>query len=642
MPTDSSNPSNYSSLSKNYRTTWKGRLFYPTGNEQDRQTSTNSNTEDVNEWSSQESDVDAYNPVATDRTEHRATIHNSSPLAQTILPSYREDITIDLAALMSPIDDAQFGLDSFGPFNITPKNKAGESTSVQATPTTAQSMLDILSATNAEDTSQCHQREQYDIYCNMDGKPEQKAGTEQGNISNSLESDVHDSTASPCERLESDLNTFESRTWTKGKDDSEQRTIWRRHIRASSTSSDSSTSSTSSTESFSSDSSDSSQTSPISGVSFFSSPPKTFAAATIESSTSSETALSTNTIKVPSSMMTMLPASNRREKETSYSFSTTSPVAPPSENPGSERTDTGFTRPSLPATGTTHANPKALMLKRMAYIHTLKKLRERERRPFQHAVLLQLVLLQLRQGITNNQCEEIGDFYTSMWTAHFPAKWGVSSLTAPGQCQSYVQQTLLQGLQRGQSENGLNQAKTTAPQSSKDAKTKRSFISSIQSRIQFSKASNGASVSSSVSSNVMEPVSDSGATSTSPAYYLSPPLASSCVNRANSTAFKDRFPLLRTPPYPLINLDEKDPFPLAPASHRTVSATTVSGGAPSICVGYGVDKDGQADLDQHEAVRPSPTIIIPKLYEGTGSAPGYTGGWFLDIPSIYGDSCDRF
>ncbi|KAG0329274.1 hypothetical protein BGZ99_002823 [Dissophora globulifera] len=311
----------------------------------------------------------------------------------------------------------------------------------------------------------------------------------------------------------------------------------------SSDSSVSSTDSSSSESSDSSDSSDSSEPSPISGASFFSSipssPPAVTTAATVTAphakTSSSGSRLKSSGIKISASFLMLLPNSGGRDKSNPSSPSTTPPLTPPLEQPD-KLSKEGTTLPSkaswVPMISTAAraiskrttttvapmADPRALILKRIAYIHTIKKLRERERRPFRHAVLLHLILVQLRRfGVANHQCEEIAEFYTAMWAVQFPASSGGNGgpldmantmMTAAAPHRQTLVQLQRQQIQLQKQHPQQAPSQVVAPASapegsgstgSKEVKPKKSLLFSIYNRGQSSV--NGISSSSSSSSS---------------------------------------------------------------------------------------------------------------------------------------------
>ncbi|KAG0207161.1 hypothetical protein BGX33_006965 [Mortierella sp. NVP41] len=397
-----------------------------------------------------------------------------------------------------------------------------------------------------------------------------------------------------------------------------------------STDSDSSVSLTDSDSSDSDSDSDSdSSLSPVSGASFFSSVPTTPAptpvpmpASVPKSSNFSAALMKSGGIKIPSSLMTLLPSGSTKSKTIPASPSTTPPVSPPLahvEAVTKQMANGPFGRPP-PGVVTGLADPRAMIVKRLAYIHTLRKLREREKRPFRHAVLLHLVLLQLRRGLTNRHCGEVAEFYVAMSATQFPPRLEIASAMMMAQ----QQRTKLQQQQQMLSQPLLSQIPVPSPASStiesvqesmipvrssskttpipvtgtsgdKGPKSKRSLVFSLQSR----KAQNSTAGSSSNN--------ESGWSFTSP----SSAAATTSIPPSQISAFKDRLPLLQIPTYPLINLEKNTSNSVLTSLpiRKSLAAATYSSDDD-----HGIE-DGNVDF-QPGMVQPAPTVILPKKTTG--------------------------
>ncbi|KAF9172160.1 hypothetical protein BGX20_006226 [Mortierella sp. AD010] len=467
---------------------------------QDRCVSTSSNEDDDYDWSSQDCDVNSgnnLNATAAPQTANRPKIRISAPLTQPILPANQKTVPIISVSLMSPTDKVT-GSDVFDPSKIVPKKKSDESRE--------RSILDTLIARDApdsEETMGVFSQEEPEPQCVLISKPSEKDNEDSDSTkpqdltkidpfstsenkdevsmdfasSNELESNstMPPSPPSHSDRHKSECDADEPCPLSVGEDAPKLRSSLRggfshqrRASDASSTCSTSSESSTESTDSGSSESSDSSQLSPISGASFFSSQPNNASEPPRE-----PTLIKPIAIKIPASLMTFLPTSIRKYRS---SPPITPPVTPPFDL--DESAKKSATRPA-PAVASTPTDPRAMTLRRLAYTHALKKLRER--RPFSHSVLLHLILLQLRQDIPGRHCDEINDFYIAMWTAQFPVRWDIMN-----------PMPLTQRHQSLQSQDqGQGPSKSSWTPSVKELKPKRSFVSSLQSRIQSSKAQSG-------------------------------------------------------------------------------------------------------------------------------------------------------
>ncbi|KAF9358010.1 hypothetical protein BGX26_002650 [Mortierella sp. AD094] len=646
----------YSTLGKNHRTSWKDRLLYPTWKKQDMRVSTSSNEDDDYDWSSQECDINSNsNPNATiaSRSTNRPKIRISAPLTQPILPANQKTVPIIPAPLMSPTDKL-FGSDVFDPFKIAPKKKYDESRERQLTSDAARSILDTLITRDAPDSEEAmgvlSQEEPGSQYIlpskplervNEDSdstKPQGLTKIDQCSSSENKEGAVTDFAASICKGPGSNFvmppSYFGQHKLGCDADEPYPRSVeedtpkLRSSLRGGfnhqryasdasstySTSSESSTESTDSDSSDSSESSDSSQSSPISGASFFSSRPNC-----ASGPPKAPTLIKPCAIRIPASLMTLLPTGVGKGRS---SPPNTPPATPPLEIDESSKE---LKSHPAPAAASAPIDPRALMLKRLAYIHTLKKLRERERRPFRHAVLLHLILLQLRRGIAGKQCDEIGDFYTTMWTAQFPVKWDVTNPMSLTQRQQSLQK-------QDQSQESLKPVGTPGV---KELKPKRSLVLSFQNRIQSSKVQSGGNeANNGGSSPVLE---DSNAASARPTFCPSPQPAPIGAAQTQASSIKARLPILRMPSYPLINLEKKNTttatnIPVPAPLRRTpgMSFTPIRpNGSNSSDSEDDESEDEDSDNDknvvdlasgtstkQYEPIKPAPTIIIPKRTTG--------------------------
>ncbi|KAF9997734.1 hypothetical protein BGZ79_008561 [Entomortierella chlamydospora] len=532
----------YSTLGKNYRTSWKDRLFHPTGKKQDRCVSTSSNEDDDYDWSSQDCDVNSsnnLNATAASQTANRPKIRISAPLTQPILPDNQKTIPIISAPLMSPTDKLN-GSDVFDPFKIVPKKKSDESRE--------RSILDTLITRDAPDSeetmcvlSQDEPGSQSVLISNPSEKvnedsesikPQSLTKVDQCSPSDNKDEALMDfasskelgsnSTMPPphSDRHKLGCDADEPYPLSAGEDTPKLRSSLRggfNHQRrasdASSTCSTSSESSTESADSDSSESSESSQLSPISGASFFSSQPN------IVSDPPKEPMLiKPIAIKIPASLMTLLPTSIRK-------YRSSPPITPPATPPLDidESPKEPATNPA-PAVASTPIDPRAMTLKRLAHTHTLKKLRER--RPFSHSVLLHLILLQLRKDIPGRHCDEINDFYIAMWTAQFPVRWDIMNPMLLTQRQQSLQNQ----------DQGQEPSKSSGASNAKELKPKRSFVSSLQSRIQSNKAQGG---SNEINNGGGSPILEDSAAASARSTFCSP--------QATSTSSKQFEPIKPAP-----------------------------------------------------------------------------------------------
>ncbi|KAK3845403.1 MAG: hypothetical protein J3R72DRAFT_472305 [Linnemannia gamsii] len=411
-----------------------------------------------------------------------------------------------------------------------------------------------------------------------------------------------------------------------------------RSSKSSSTYSTDSDSSTSSTDSDDSTSSSESSLSPVSGASFFSSPITTVSS--IKSSNLSSALMKSGGIRIPTSLMTLLPTSSlNKSKAIPVSPSTTPPVSPPLVHAEVSMTNlTPGAAQAPPAMIVALADPRAMMLKRLAYIHTLRKLRERERRPFRHAVLLHLILLQLRRGITNRHCGEIAEFYVAMSVAQFPPRLDLTNTMVMAQQQ---QRTKLQQQQQLLSQQpplsqipflsspassiesvqesmipvrSSSKAVSISPAGAsgdKEPKSKRSLVFSLQSRSQANKASSG-------NNNTTSGESGWSLASTSSAAAATTTSAPSQIS-----VFKDRLPLLRIPTYPLINLEKNYNSNNNSNSNNVLISSPARKNLAAVAAGNDisseVDSNGIEDSNvdfQPVIAQPVPTVIIPKRTTG--------------------------
>ncbi|KAF8936709.1 hypothetical protein BGZ58_003823 [Dissophora ornata] len=652
------------SLSKSHRTNWKDRLFYSTSKKQDRRVSTN-NTMDY-EWSGQEDDsYGISNVTISTQKVDRPRVRISLPLTQPTLPANQKTIPI-VTTPLSPTDGL-FGADVFDPFKIAPTTEDGETRSLTATLDNSRSILGTLGAPSTQKLSpQLRDQEQRATpegsYATSDTPTESQASVIEGFAGPGKNLESGFVLTLPCLGAPNDfaVDVRESYPMPEVKDTSKCRAPPRCHLsRAFSTcssSSDSSGASTSSIDSSPSNSADSSQSSPTGGALFFSAPLDAMAAPVATSSaiagTPAKSLLKSNAIRIPANLMTFLPggSSSLRNKPNSAS---PSPLITPPTTPPLEKLETlskeygAIGQPSLPTASTSipsksspiAVDPRMVALKRLAYIHTLRKLREQERRPLRNSVLLHLMLLQLRKGgMTNFQCNEIGDFYTAMWAAQFPGRWDTTNMMAMTQKrtllqqQQQLQQRIRQQQQREQEQQLSHASAKSNPKEagsgSKELKSKRSLVFSIHSRIQSSKAKsasgdNSSSGSSSTSSN------GSGMASSSPSLIPQPQFASPKAASGQSPAFKERLPLSRMPPYPLINRERKTLFTFAPVRKAltTNGVATIAVSAPTKDNSFDFNNDGSENfktedkdrLDQQqkgEVIRPSQTVVIPKRTTG--------------------------
>ncbi|KAK3806196.1 MAG: hypothetical protein JOS17DRAFT_797520 [Linnemannia elongata] len=398
-----------------------------------------------------------------------------------------------------------------------------------------------------------------------------------------------------------------------------------RSLKSTSTYSTDSDSSASSIESEDESSDDDSSLSPVSGESFFSTVPPTTGPAF--KSYRSPALMKSGGIKIPTSLMTFLPTGSlNKSKTTAVSPSTTPPVSPPLAHAGIASSQMATLAPGAvsqtpPGMIMALADPRAMMLKRLAYIHTLRKLRERERRPFCHAVLLHLILLQLRRGITNKHCSEIAEFYVAMSAAQFPPRLDISNTMIMAQQQRSKLQQQQQLLSQQSSLSHIpvlaspietvqesmipvrSSSKVASTSTSifgdKEPRSKRSLVFSLQSRNQANKnSSNNSGGESGWSFN----------STTTPAAATTAP--------SQISMFKERLPLLRIPTYPLINLEKNSnncSTTLTPsAARKNLAATAIDSASEDDQQGV---EESNADF-QPGLAQQVPTVILPKRTTG--------------------------
>ncbi|KAG9069378.1 hypothetical protein KI688_010280 [Linnemannia hyalina] len=398
-----------------------------------------------------------------------------------------------------------------------------------------------------------------------------------------------------------------------------------RSLKSTSTYSTDSDSSTSSIESEEESSDEDSSLSPVSGASFFSTMPPTTGPAF--KPYRSPALMKSGGIKIPSSLMTLLPTgSSSKSKTTAVSPPTTPPVSPPlayAEIVSSQMANLppGAVGQAAPGMIMALADPRAMMLKRLAYIHTLRKLRERERRPFRHAVSLHLILLKLRRGITNRHCSEIAEFYVAMSAAQFPSRLDIANTMIMTQQQRSKLQQQQQLLSQ---QSSLSQipvlaspiesvqesmipvrssskaaSSSTSTSGDKESRSKRSLVFSLQSRSQANKnSSNNNGGESGWSFN----------SATTP--------AAATPASSQISVLKERLPLLRIPTYPLINLEKN-----SNNSNTTLTPSTARKNLAAAAIDSASEDDQQrseeSNIDfQHGLVQQVPTVILPKRTTG--------------------------
>ncbi|KAG0060504.1 hypothetical protein BGZ90_003997 [Linnemannia elongata] len=398
-----------------------------------------------------------------------------------------------------------------------------------------------------------------------------------------------------------------------------------RSLKSISTYSTDSDSSASSIDSEEESSDDDSSLSPVSGASFFSTMPPTPEPAF--KSYRSPALMKSGGIKIPSSLMTLLPTgSSNKSKPTTVSPLTTPPVSPPLAHAEIALSQLAKLAPSAvghtpPGMIMALADPRAMMLKRLAYIHTLRKLREREKRPFRHAVLLHLILLQLRRGITNKHCSEIAEFYVAMSATQFPPRLDIANTMIMAQQQRSKLQQQQQLLSQQPSLSHIpvlaspiesvqesmipvrSSSKTVSTSTStsgdKEPRSKRSLVFSLQSRSQANKSSsNNSGGESGWSFNA----------TTTPAAATPAP--------SQISVLKERLPLLRIPTYPLINLEKN--------SNNSTTTLSSSAGRKNLAPAAvdSASEDNQQGIEESNvdfqpgSVQQAPTVILPKRTTG--------------------------
>ncbi|KAF9942108.1 hypothetical protein BGZ67_003118 [Mortierella alpina] len=637
-PTPSASPATaptFSSVARtSHRTSWKDRIFSSSSiKKENRRASTNSNVDDDYEWSAhhQYSDIKtATAAAAAARAAQKAKprMRISPPLTQPILPANQKTVPI-LSATLSPMDGV-YGPDLAEtkpvplspPFDIT----------VQPPIETESPVKTALSDSEQPVNAQLRR-----LSTSLTSTAPETNGEEAQNFANGKNSNARamvpsyfDPKISNQERNEEVLSRC-----PENENEKPSRTraplrirpsMIKRTSRASSSSytssSDYSSSSAESDSDTDSDSSDSEQTSPISGASFFSTPPKV---ASMHSSTALSAALlKSGGIKIPSSLITL--ASTSKTKAVTPSITITPPTTPPLEAefepivkndcsaPGS------VAAPSTPCLALNVSDPRASTLKRLVHLHTWRKLREREKRPFRHTVLLQLLLLQLHRGVTSQHCQEIGEFYAALSAAQFSPRLDFANamIMAHHQQGSLLQQQQEKTIAHSkQQEERWNLESPVIPlrstsKGAKVPKAKRSLVSSIQSRIQSSRASNSSGL----------PAEEDS-------------IASAVYSPTPFSALRDRLPLLRASANPLISFEKKSPVAhvsLAQPSHGQVFSVASDepisppSSDPSDSEEDEEDDSDDSDKDEgskktlgsavREIVRPTPTVIVPKRTTG--------------------------
>ncbi|KAF9212239.1 hypothetical protein BGZ59_007052 [Podila verticillata] len=629
------------SFGRNQKLGWKNRLFNnsstATKKPDNRRASTNSTVEDEYEWTEKDGDKDVNNDAnstsisviettstgevtsPSPRTSGRPKARISPPVSRpTFPPTSNQMKPVISVPWMSPTDDI-FGPDSFDPFRVVHKTTSHIPPVVTLTYTpptrsVAGTLSDPESATTSSSIAPTRPprvrypsaastfSEIFKLSSSVDSDPrdtnwkdrddESESGSEvDEDEEEDKEEGVLDFAATLCKGLGSDFvmppsyfdqhnlsldfnESYPHKRSLRGQASAEER--------ASKSLSNCSLDSVSSAASTDSDSdSDSDSSSPISGASFFSTPPNPMPAL---STTLSTALLKSGGIKIPSSLMTLLPSSKDKT-----SSSTTPPVTPPLEHV--EAIARNMTILGQPASGLMPmADPRATTLKRLAYIHTLRKLRERERRPFRHAVLLHLILLQLRRGVTNKHCAEIAEFYTTMSVAQFPPRLDLANaITQQANQTTEVIPPTSESVPTVPNRTSSKVASLVI-NTSKEAKPRKSLVFSLQSRIQSKTQSDSNSNEASESTPERPRL-----TSIQPSKLPMP---------QPSLTFKDRLPLLRMPTYPLINLDKEKSF----LASTSITSSAKSPASPQ-------DSEDDEPSSPVES-RSTPTIIIPKRTTG--------------------------
>ncbi|KAF9205534.1 hypothetical protein BGZ49_003898 [Haplosporangium sp. Z 27] len=627
----------HSTLRKKCRTSWKDRLFSLRGRRQERRVSTNSNENDDYDWSGQENEYhtgdSCKNTTIESRTTSKPNFRISAPLVPPILPTNQKTVSIIPSGLMSPTDNL-FGSDAFDPFKIASNNRCDEREILSdASRSTLEKTLVARDTPESAETLEKLDQEEPGSQYSLNLMSLEKADEDsdltklqgvseinEDNFSKNKDEVVMNFATSVCERLGSDFVVspsyfnqnkleFDLDLPFSGSEEEDRLrpnmrsglNTQRRALDASSSYSTSSELSVESNDSDSSDSSGSSPSSPTDGLFFFST--------------------QFNATSDPSKASTL--------------------IKPPSKvnNPLKEL--------KLPKVATSSTNPKALALKRLAYIHTLEKLRERERRPFRHAVLLHLTLLQLRQGITEKQCDEISDFYTSMWSAQFPVRWNMTKPILLTQRQQSLQNQDQPTQLRSQQNQVQESLKSVAIKSAKELKPKRSFAASIQSCIRSTKALSGSNETINAANQPIldEPILNSPRSTENSLHQ-----SAIGVAQTQNSAVKARAPLLRMPPYPLISQEKKAttiytnipaPAPLrrAPGMSFTSIGINSSNSSDSSDSEDGDSEDEDINIDenmkdlsyfqQYEVVQPlTPSVDAPKRTTGQKAQPS-----IISLPS---------
>ncbi|KAF9966207.1 hypothetical protein BGZ70_002986 [Mortierella alpina] len=594
-----------------HRTSWKDRIFSSSSiKKENRRASTNSNVDDDYEWSSHHlyNDIKAATAAAAAaRAAQKAKprMRISPPLTQPILPANQKTIPIQPATL-SPTDGV-YGSDLVETKTVSPCDN-----SVQPILESASPVKTALSDAQQPVNMQLHRvsTSLTSIAPEVNGEEDQNFATGKSSDTRAMAPSYFDLKSSCRERNEALSRCLEN------ENEKPSRTRAPLRIRpgmikrtsGASSSSNSSTSSESESESepdSDSDTSDSEQTSPIA-------------------------LLQSGGIKIPSSLITL--ASSSKANASAPSITITPPTTPPLETEFAPLVKNDCSAPSAVVASSTScltshgSDPRASTLKRLVSIHTWRKLREREKRPFRHAVLLQLLLFQLNRGVTSQQCQEIGEFYAALSAAQFTPRLDFANALIMAH---HPQGSLLQQQQERSNahakhqEERWNQESPVIPSRStskgaKVSKAKRSLVSSIQSRIQSSRALYSSS-----------PVAEENSTASSASS-----MASGIISPTPLSAWKGRLPLLRSPANPLISFENNSPntaASLATVAHRQAfsAASDEPISPPSSDPSDSEEEEDESDDSDkdegskialksavREIVRPTPTVIVPKRTTG--------------------------
>ncbi|KAK3829268.1 MAG: hypothetical protein J3Q66DRAFT_410753 [Benniella sp.] len=459
----------YSSLSRSHHTSWKSRLFRSTGKKHDKRARTHSSMEDDT--------VDMNNRInaklknkTTKQTTSRPKMHISIPLTQPTLPPSQKTVPIPSPSMSSPGD-------MFGPAS---KRKPDNARKRQSTSDSIRSILDALimiaTTTAPGEIPQTQVHEEH--------------GTTEATVVSTTKSlkdrrdQVSTSVNSVCKELKTDVV---SPSLSLGQLPQSSSTGKLRP-----------------------------QTKVVPEIT-----PRSSSIFTTSDSFATSRTRKSGGIKVPSSFMTLLPTNIGKDKTSSVGPLITPPPTPPLDQKLEVMLNDPMAKfPTKPDLAT---DPRALTIKRMAFIHTMKKLRERGRRPFRHVVLMHHTLLQLRRGVTPYQFEEIENFYAAMWTTQFPARVDKASTMASSQGQNFPhhQQALMREhhsntndtLQPSSAQQTGKNAGAT--QGGKNSKAKPPPVSSFQSRVQSSMVQTSGSGESCYSGDDHKSSGDSETTSAS-------------------------------------------------------------------------------------------------------------------------------